>query len=80
MDKVTRILLTVIALCLLWMCFKGPGASSLAAQEGAFAIQADGNVVYRLNTRTGEIVVFVDVGNDPRSGRGWEERAVTPVR
>ena len=77
-DRYTKAMLTIIALCLLWICANGVPTSTAQAQGGPYAIHGDGNGVFRVDTRTGEIVTFVDIGNDPRSGKGWELRAVTP--
>ncbi len=81
-DRFTKFILTTIAICLVVICLNGiPSGKQVQAQGGRYAIQPGGSgSVYLLETSTGKITIYVDVGNDWTGGRGWEARPVTPSR
>ena len=57
-DRYTKLVLTIIAACLVWICFNGIPTATAQAQNDRFAISAAGHTflrAYRLNVSTGEI-------------------------
>lgn len=77
-DRYTKGVLAVIAACLVWICLNGIPSATAQAQGGRFRIAATtGASVFRVDVQSGDIIMFRDVGNDPRSGRGWEPIPIT---
>ncbi len=79
-DRYTKLILTIIALCLMVICLNGiPSEKQVQAQSGRYQIQPGGSgSVFLLETSTGKVTVYVDIGNDWTSGKGWEARPVPP--
>ncbi len=57
-DPYMRVILTIIAACLVWMSLNGIPAPTARAQSDRFAISAAGDTflrAYRVNVNTGEM-------------------------
>ena len=65
MDRYSRVALTVIALCLVWLCVN-TSTRTVRASEGMYAIEASaGGGFYRLNTQTGDVWACVGGASFP---------------
>jgi len=78
-DRYTKVVLTIIALCLIWIVAHGIPSASVQAQGGRFSLATavtDASSVFRLNNDTGDITIFVRSGMDALRDR-WDSRVIT---
>lgn len=57
-DQYTRTVLTVIALCLVWIAVNGVPSVDVQAQGGNFQISSTQYGVFRVEAETGDITYF----------------------
>ena len=83
-DRYTKLVLTIIAACLVWICLNGIPAATAQAQNDRFAISAAGHTflrAYRLNVSTGEIdLCSLENGCKPIPGSRVQSGACWSVR